>query len=402
MSLCLKSITAVFLTFAGTFSAVSVAQAQGANVVTTNFNTVDEAINALGTTTYQTINTGYTETSKATFTFAVPSETLTLRYRTDNTGVALRDDTGALIARFNAGDRTASEAELMAFLRDRYAKDTEALKLKVANTPSDPVAGNPASLMSQMVSASFSNGTDVGPSPLTGGDRARGTASYNHLGISLQTGRYSGPGFSANVTSLPLSYAFALDDPRWAVKINAPLNFTTINGQDYVSGSVGVGLRMPVTENWSLTPELRVGAVRNGNSGITAVLANASLMSNYRLDLKNGYGLVFGNGLTYSKSLNSSGTSYGLSNTINKNGIELSGPFQHQLYGLPTNWQFSVVHTVVGGTPTYIDEWTDVSLSLGTIGSKNGVTWDSVRIGLTYTRANRGVEGLNINFGYEF
>nr|WP_325252538.1 hypothetical protein [Amylibacter sp.] len=402
MSLCLKSITAVFLTLAGTFCAVSDAQAQGANVVTTNFNTIDDAINALGTTTYQSINTSYTESSRATFTFSVPSETLTLRYRSDSPAVALRDDTGALIARFNAGDRTASEAELMAFLRARYAKDTDALKLKVAHTPSDPVAGNPASLMSQMVSASFSNGTDVGPSPLTGGSRARGTASYNHLGISLQTGRYSGPGFSANVTSLPLSYAFALDDPRWAVKINAPLNFTTINGQDYVSGSVGVGLRMPVTDNWSLTPELRVGAVRDGNSGVTAVLANASLMSNYRLDLKNGYGLVFGNGLTYSKSLNSSGTTYGLTNTINKNGIELSGPFQHKLYGLPTNWQFSVVHTLVGGTPTYIDEWTDVSLSLGTIGSKNGVTWDSVRIGLTYTRANRGVEGLNINFGYEF
>lgn len=402
MSLCLKSITSVFLTLASVFVGAPDAQAQGTGAVTTKFNTVNDAINALGTATYQTINTGYTESSKATFTFAVPSETLTLRYRTASTGVALRDETGALLARFNAGDRTASEAELMAFLRARYAKDTTALKLKVAHTPSDPVAGNPASLMSQMASASFGNGTDIGPSPLTGGNRARGTASYNHLGISLQSGHYSGPGYSADVTSLPLSYAFALDDPRWAVKINAPLNFTTINGQEYVSGSVGVGLRMPVTDDWTLTPELRIGAVRDSNSGITGVLANASIMSNYRVDLKNGYGLVFGNGLTYSKSLKSTGTTYGLSNVINKNGVEVFGPFQHQLYGLPTNWQFSVVHTLVGGSPTFIDEWTDVSLSLGTIGSKNGVTWDSVRIGLTYTHANRGVQGLNINFGYEF
>ena len=70
--------------------------------------------------------------------------------------------------------------------------------------------------------------------------------------------------------------------------------------------------------------------------------------------------------------------------------------------GLPTTWEASVVHTKVGGDATYIDEWVDVSFSLGTIGSKNNVTWDSVRVGITYTRASRGVEGININFGYEF
>ncbi|GGA10483.1 hypothetical protein [Neptunicoccus cionae] len=396
MFLCRKSIAMLCLLYASGSGVVA------QSVSSTAFDTVEEAITALGTQTYQTIRASYTETASATFTFAAPSETLTLRYRQDNTSVALRDDNGELISRFDGGTRSESEALLAQFLRERYASDPEALKLTVANTPGDPVAGNPVSLMARMADASFTSGTDVGPSPLTGGSRARGTASYNHLGISLQTGRYSGTGFSANVTSLPLSFAMPLDDPRWAIKINAPLSFSTINGEDYVSGSVGVGLRMPVTDNWAVTPEVRIGALRDSSRGLTTRLANVSLMSNYRVDMRNGYGLVFGNALTYSTSLGSGNSGYDLSNTINKNGVELSGPFQRSLYGLPTSWQFSLVHTKVGGTPTYIDEWTDVSLSLGTIGSKNGVTWDSVRVGLTYTHANRGVRGLNINFGYEF
>ncbi len=403
MFLCRKSIAVLCLLIASGSGAVAQGtSAPGPGLSSTEFNTIEEAISALGTDTYKTIRSSYTETAGATFTFTAPSETLTLRYLKDKTGVALRDDTGALISRFNGGTRSESEALLAAFLRERYATDPDALKLTVANTPEDPVAGNPASLMARMADASFTSGTDVGPSPLTGGSRARGTASYNHLGISLQTGRYSGPGFSANVTSLPLSFAMPLNDPRWAIKIHAPLGFSTINGQDYVSGSVGVGLRMPVTDNWTLTPELRVGALRDSSRGLTTRLANASIISNYRMDLRNGYGLVFGNALTYSKSLGSGNSGYDLANTINKNGVEFSGPFQRSLYGLPTNWQLSLVHTKVAGSPTYIDEWTDVSLSLGTIGSKNGVTWDSVRIGLTYTHANRGVRGLNINFGYEF
>ena len=103
--------------------------------------------------------------------------------------------------------------------------------------------------------------------------------------------------------------------------------------------------------------------------------------------------------MTYSTTF---GSAYDQQNVIGKNGIEISGPTRAKLFGLPTTWEASVVHTKVGGDATYIDEWVDVSFSLGTIGSKNNVTWDSVRVGITYTRANRGVEGININFGYEF
>ena len=181
-----------------------------------------------------------------------------------------------------------------------------------------------------------------------------------------------------------------------------PLAWVRINGETVLAGSIGMGLRMPVFDHWTLTPEVRIGMTQNRTLDINAMLWSIGLTSNYSVPFGNGYEFILGNAIIYSESLETSGADYELENTIFKNGFEFSGPMQAKLYGLPTNWQFSLVHNKISGTPTYINEWVDVSVSLGTIASKNGVTWDSVRIGLTYTHANNDVHGINLNFGYEF
>ena len=270
------------------------------------------------------------------------------------------------------------------------------------HTSENPVAGNPVSLQTTMAKASFAFGSDVGPSPLSGGKRARGTLAYNHFGVSLQSGHYHGPGYTASFQALPLDYSIPFNDPRWALKIGLPLGYAEINNTRFFSGSLAVGLRVPIYDYWSLTPEIRYGMIRNKTLGIDSRLLNASITSNFRQPLRNGYHLVIGNSVTHSRSTSTDTNNNKLRNMIYQNGVELSGPMQMKLYGLPTNWQFSVVVGKVSGSPTFVDEWVDASLSLGTVGSKNGVTWDSVRIGLTYTYANNGIEGINLNFGYEF
>lgn len=363
------------------------------------FNTIQDAISALGTPLYQSIDPNYSPSSSGFFTFSTGNRVLLLEYLSGSSGTIFVTEDGAEIAMFENASREGAEADLKSFLSDLFRGSPESLRLTTSRTASDPVAGSPVSLQSRMATASFRNGSTVGPNPLTGGNRARGTLSYNHLGISLQSGRYTGPGFSANISTIPLSYAIPLNDPRWALKLDLPISFASIDGVDNISASLGVGLRIPVYDHWTLTPEIRFGTTRNRTQRVTGKIVNASIVSNYHIPLRNGFGLTIGNALTYSSTF---GSAYDQKNTINMNGIELSGPFEQKLYGLPTNWQFSVVHTRVGGDPVYVDEWFDVSLSLGTIGSKNNVTWDSVRVGVTYTHANRGVRGLNLNFGYEF
>lgn len=269
----------------------------------------------------------------------------------------------------------------------------------VRTTANDPVAGSPIALQSRMVGASFVNGSTVGPTPRIGGTRGLGTLSDNHLGIGFSVGRYKGPGFSARFSSTPLSYVIPLEDPRWAVKIDLPITFSVINGNENLSASLGFGLRVPVYDHWTLTPEVRVGYTTNRTLDISAKLVNLSIISNYEVPLKNGYGVTFGNSVTWSRTV---GSVYDLTNVILKNGAEVHRSAEMRLFDLPTRWEFALVHNKVLGDPVYINEWTDLSVSLGTIGSKNNVTWDSFRMGITYTRASRGIEGININFGYEF
>jgi hypothetical protein len=270
--------------------------------------------------------------------------------------------------------------------------------------PEDPSTGNPVSLQSIMARDTFASGTDVGPSALTGGSRARATLANNHLGLGFKTGHYKGPGYSASIQALPIDYTIPFGDPRWALKLGLPLTYVDINGSQTFSGSFSVGVRTPVFDYWTITPEVRVGMVRNRVFDQTVMLLNTSITSNFQIPLQNDYVLVFGNAITHSRSLGtaSGGANRQLRNMIYQNGAEISGPLQTKLYGLPTNWQFSVVYTNISGDETFVDELLDISFSLGTTGSKNGVTWDSVRIGLTYTHANNGIDGFNLNFGYEF
>ncbi|MEM7440301.1 MAG: hypothetical protein AAF393_11930 [Pseudomonadota bacterium] len=398
MKPCLIGIkTLACLLLAALLAATSQVHAQ--MVETRSFNTIQTAINELGTPLYTDLVSGFTDSSSASFSFTTPTRSLTIGYFTSSNGEVVVEENGTEIAGFFGEDRAEVDVQLRAFLTELFRGSTEGLKLEIANTPNDPVAGSPVSLQSRMAAASFENGSSVGPSPLTGGSRGQGTLAYNHLGVGLKSGRYTGPGFSATVSSTLLNYSIPLNDPRWALKLDLPIGIQTINGVQNVSASFGAGLRIPVYDHWTVTPELRLGITRNKTQRVTAKLLNASIISNYRIPLRNGYGITIGNSLTYSKTF---GSAYDQTNTINKNGLEITGPFEPKLYGLPTNWQFSVVHTKVGGDPVFIDEWVDVSLSLGTVGSKNNVTWDSVRIGLTYTHANKGVKGLNLNFGYEF
>jgi hypothetical protein len=61
-----------------------------------------------------------------------------------------------------------------------------------------------------------------------------------------------------------------------------------------------------------------------------------------------------------------------------------------------------VVNTQIFGDAVYIDNYTDFAVSFGTEASRNGLTWDAIRIGFTYTVGNEGYQGGQINFGYQF
>ncbi|GIX12610.1 MAG: hypothetical protein KatS3mg118_0569 [Paracoccaceae bacterium] len=374
------------------------------------FPDVDALIDSLRRSGYERINPAYTPKSVARVDVNFRGVDAVVSYPTAGSRVEFIIPSIDFVEVFDAPDATRAQNEdaLERFLRrNEDALATRLLREAVRITPFDPVAGSPNSLMSKMVEADFIMGTTVGPEPSQvasasdGYDRSR--ASF---GINARFGRFSAAGRDAEVYDLPLNYAMPLDDPRYAVIVDAPFTFVRLEGTDSYSGSLGLGVRLPLYDNWTLTPAIRGGLVGSFDLGTVAGLGAVSLTSNYRFTAGE-LNFVIGNSVAYIQtfpiSYDGSRFDYDLHNVVLRNGIAVSGPLDFKLFGQGTTWEASVVNTRYFGSDLYAENVTDIAISFGTVNSVNGFTWDSVRLGLTYTFASGSdYQGLRVNFGYRF
>ena len=93
---------------------------------------------------------------------------------------------------------------------------------------------------------------------------------------------------------------------------------------------------------------------------------------------------------------------YDVANAISRNGIGISGKMGRELFNQPLVWEFNAVNTQIFGDDVFIDNYTDLAFSIGTQQSTNGLTFDSLKLGLTYTITNKDYSGFRVNFGYQF
>lgn len=374
-----------------------------------SFSDARSLIDALDAFGYRLINPDYRVNLPAMVNVDFRGVPLVVDYPTGGPEVVFEIPSIGVSETFDAfGRRFENEDALVDFLE---ANEDDLLSRilgeAVSTTPHDPVAGTPNSLMGRMIEADFVMGTTIGPEPsqvATANDGYdRTTASF---GISARFGRFTAAGAEANVIDLPLNYAQPLDDPRYAVIVDAPFTYVETEDTNSFSGSLGLGLRLPLYDNWSITPAVRTGVVGSVELGSAAILAGASITSNYRFSM-NDLDFAIGNSLAYVETfpIEIDGTTfdYDLQNVVLRNGISVSGPLGVTVFGQPTTWEGSVVNTLYFGSDLYAENVTDIAISFGTVNSVNGFTWDSLRVGVTYTfSTDSDYQGLRLNFGYRF
>ena len=274
-------------------------------------------------------------------------------------------------------------------------------QMAVAETATNPVAGNPSSLQSTMIASDFQIGSMIGNQPTFGSAGAGGAGSPNLIGVGAKSGRLTGKNTEIEFLELPFSYAFSLNDPRYAVIVDAPIRMTTYNGHNTYSASVGAGVRLPVTDNWTITPVGRIGLSFSDNSDTNGMLYSASVVSNFHANFR-GIDMDLGNQLSHIRSVPGGSDNYELQNTVVKNGVGFRGKTALTVFDLPVTWAASVANTQFMGDALFINSMTDISVSLGTTSSDNGVQWDSMRLGVTYSFGDEDLEGFEVNFGYRF
>lgn len=371
-------------------------------------NDIRDLVDFIENGNYQDINAAYTLMSIATSLYNFRGVPATVEYPTAGSTLIFEIPSIGISETFSEATRALSEEALIDFLEANQNGILTALLQELARTsPVDPVAGNPNSLMSKMVAADFDNATTVGP-----GNSFKATSSGegdedapNLIGLQARFGRFAAGDFNSNVIDLPFSYVVPLADPRYAVSFDVPLTVVSTEGSRSYAGSLGLGARLPVLDNWFVTPAFRFGATGSLTVGGAALLYSGSITSNYEFEVA-GVDFSLGNGFTAIQtaplSFSDADLDYDLTNFVFRNGLGASGDTGFTLFSEPVTWEAAIVNTQFLGDKLFVKGATDVSVSFGTEASENGLTWDSLRLGLTYTFTDADFSGFRLNFGYQF
>lgn len=376
-------------------------------MLTDRFNTFEEIFDAVDQNRFDRI-VGYTDQSAALVNINIRGVEAIVRY--DQNSSVLNFSIPSVVDKtFNEGTRDLNEEALENFLKENQEGTlTKILQKAAAETATDPVAGNPDSLMSTMATSDFDAAHDMA----TGAAREKQAgeeedADNNALEIGLEFGRSSANGVEKNLLTLPLSYTHYFEDPRKQLKISAPLSYVETNDSKSYKGSLGAALSYPMNEKWTLIPAARIGVLGSKDLGTAAAVYSGSLTSLYHFPYKD-MNLMIGNmlGITQTADLEieDNDLSYELSNQIVKNGISVEKPIRYKFLGKKASSEFSISNTQFFGDDLHIENYTDLAFSLGTRKRLDGASAraDSLHVGVTYTVGENGYKGGRLNFGYKF
>ena len=329
-----------------------------------------------------------------------------------------------------AAARRQALQELRKFLETNPQFLKKLLSALARFSPIDPLAGNPDSLFSRRQRGDFQHGFTnkvsqiwgCGTSAFNFGNdapiqvaavggvsdifadaqaRAAQLQAQNEIGVGVSvastTASSAGGDYGTLLYDVPLSYTIKLDsDPRKKVRVDLPLAYADIEGAATYSAGLGLAYTHPLSDVWSLTPAVAVGATGSDDLGSAGGVSSYSLTSAYtwRFD---SFALSMGNGVGRYDAL---GLKIGdveaeadISNTVFTNGFLLTGP--NSLIARNLVIEYSFVDTRITGDDVYTDVYDEVGIALGYINTTMGVIDSYTKVGLSYLMAQGDFEDID-------
>lgn len=305
---------------------------------------------------------------------------------------------------FNTGGSRDENVQLLLDFLQNSSYLTDIAKSLAANTGTDPIAGNPNSLMSTIVAADFEQAFLSDFSNIASPEaQAVDSAHLSQVGIGLEYGHMSPNGISVDSLTVPLSYTIRNDlDPRRQLLLRMPISIVDVDGAKAYHLGFGAAYRYPMNARWSLVPSFNYAFTAATDLGSTAQLASAGVTSTYywRMD---GYDVGMGNMLSFVTTMPFSYQGYdydpGINNTVLRNGVVVSVPTRIQ--GRKMHFETSLVDTRFFGSKLYDDNYQELRFTLGTTRSSSSASTGLFRLGLAL-RHTPNDNGYKIEFGYWF
>jgi hypothetical protein len=366
---------------------------------------------------FKSIQGDYTDTSAATAIVDYRSLPIGITAAANSPNIELKIDAIGVTKTFIGSDRNGSLKLLTDFFKKDGGSIISQLQKKLAEvSPIDPIAGNPNSLQSTMVSTGFDQAfsqfatsikTDAASATASGRTSGNtGASSSNGLvAVGLRFGQYSQQGLTSKSITLPLAYTYRGFENGGQLSFNMPLTYGAVSSSSGTAktaqGGLGIAYRQPITDKWALTPAVNVAASGSIDLGSVAAMRSVTLASQYSFNHE-GYEVSIGNmvGLYSTLKIQTKDFSYdpGIENTIFRNGLMVSHPvtlLNHKDLSL----ELSFINTQFTGTALY-NKWTnELGLTLGTSKSSNLPSY--LRMGVTLLQGQKS-HGMSANIGYWF
>jgi hypothetical protein len=334
---------------------------------------------------------------------------------------------------FDAPSCAQARRDALGQLRDFLKNDPAFLKsLLTAMTrysPIDPIAGNPDSLFSRTMRRDFNYGFTNKVSQIWGCStsafnftndapiqvaiagnasdifrdaqlRAAELQAQNEIGLGIlassTTAASTGGDYQTMAFELPFSYTAKFDsDPRKKFHVDLPLSYSDTDGAASYSLGLGFAYTHPLSDVWSLTPAVGVGATGSEDLGSAGGVSSYSLTSAYTWRL-GGFALSMGNGVGRYSSLalkiGDVEAEADVTNTVFTNGFLLTGP--SGLIAKNFVMEYSFVDTRMTGDQVYTDNYDEIGIALGHISTEMGVIDSYTKFGLSYLVARGEIDDI--------
>ena len=302
---------------------------------------------------------------------------------------------------FEGATRDESIVLLKDFIHDA-GNHHQFLKAYARYSPIDPIAGNPNSLMAQMAQQDYMLGH---LSPFSGCDCSWSAQPIVHefqLGVSA--GRAFSKGFDTTLVTSSLRYSYS-PDLHWAFILDAPVTYFRNGGASSLYGSLGIGLRIPLLWNWSLTPSVRYGAGGSLDLCTAGSFFETGLTSvfNYKID-EYLFSLTNYAGYFCSPNLWLTGVNfnYNLHNYVFKNGLALTTCKGFCVAGRAIHLHVEWIDSCFTKDKLFIRHYDEIGFSLITTGLNPCLDYDCLSLGFSYQWGQKNYKGYFVNMAYQF
>ena len=337
------------------------------------------------------------DTSPGEFRLDVRGLPAILSYDQDSTKLVFNVPSLGINETFDAGTRDASNDEFEDYLKDN---GDDILRELLRVSPIDPLAGNPASLQSEMVAGAFAAGVDPTYDTLAQG---------SSFGIGARFGLYSAGDYNQDVFTLPLSYAYTFKNYDKLI-VTLPITYIDVDGAAAYRGNLGVAYKKNIFRRWAVTPSIGYGITGSSDLGSLGHIFSVAVTSDLMLIDKPKFQLSMGNMAGYYWTLpvraGDYGVDYDLTNTILRNGLLLSLPWQKRIWGRDFSLDIYVTDTRFFGDELYSDNYQEIGVTFGPMRSGDKLAPNTSShpfgIGLKYVTGDGDIDGFELNFGYRF